>query len=432
MYKNRSLSIFAFAIFIIVLSLSFSPKGYCIENEKPYSLEKLLAISVEKAPSMEIVNSQIVAARSYIIAKKAYTNPEIELEIGKGEALEGDESRTEYSLSIAQPIEWSGKRLFKVKAAEATLEAKKHESEDFLLELRFKVMAAFYELLLHKEEVAIAEENLKTVKELVTTVNARVDAGESPKFELVKAKVEALKATKELRNKAALVTLAKSNLNSLVGNILPEDFDIGGKFKVYDKKMTLSRINNSTQDEHPLILHQQKNIEARKHLIKKEQRTIYPDLTLSGAYEKELDKKSYVIGITASLPLWYGNEGEIKMAQAEHSVAKAELEKVKIEIKRAKNEALKRFDIALDNIEVFEDGLLKEAEEAQEIVDFSYRQGESGLLDYIDARRVLRETRLDYIRAKFDLSIAHTRIERLFGNTKQFTSRNSLNKKEMQ
>jgi len=87
-----------------------------------------------------------------------------------------------------------------------------------------------------------------------------------------------------------------------------------------------------------------------------------------------------------------------------------------IEISRAIEDAHSNLEIALEETRVFEEGLLKQAQEALEISEFSYREGKSGLLDYLDAQRIYRETLLDYNRARFELSLSVADIERLTGD----------------
>jgi cobalt-zinc-cadmium efflux system outer membrane protein len=43
----------------------------------------------------------------------------------------------------------------------------------------------------------------------------------------------------------------------------------------------------------------------------------------------------------------------------------------------------------------------------------AYRHGERGILDFLDAQRVLRTTRMDYLNARYELQAALIDIERL-------------------
>jgi cobalt-zinc-cadmium efflux system outer membrane protein len=70
---------------------------------------------------------------------------------------------------------------------------------------------------------------------------------------------------------------------------------------------------------------------------------------------------------------------------------------------------------ATQQIDVFEKGLLKQAEEALRIARISFQQGAAGLLDLIDAQRVYRQMLLEYAEARAAFSIARARLERWTG-----------------
>ena len=64
-------------------------------------------------------------------------------------------------------------------------------------------------------------------------------------------------------------------------------------------------------------------------------------------------------------------------------------------------------------IDVFQKGLLKQAQEALRIAQFSFLQGDASLLEVLDAQRVQQQILFDYTQARFDLSVALIRLERL-------------------
>ena len=61
----------------------------------------------------------------------------------------------------------------------------------------------------------------------------------------------------------------------------------------------------------------------------------------------------------------------------------------------------------------FQDGVLREAEAAVKAAEAAYRFGERGILDVLDAQRVLRSVRFDFLNAQFDRQAALIELERL-------------------
>ncbi len=409
--NKRRLYIFVLPLLVVI----FFPRYAATEDIRSYTLNDLMNIAVQNNPSVAVFKANLAVARGVLVSAGAYPNPELGFMKGKGEALDGSDSGNEYSISIGQPIEWPGKRSFRKKAAAAALEAKQYDSESFMLELRYKVKAAFYELLFNRKRLGVSAKNLDTVNALLNTVRARVEAGESPEFELVKARVEALKSAKELKKSRKKVVKAGILLNSLLGNALPDKFNIEGRFIVPQTKYNREELLSVALKNHPVIKQRKKNLEALGYNLDKEKRSIVPDVTVMGYFGREFDKESYGMGLSVPIPLFYQRKGEIQTARGELRRAEAELLGAKIEISRAIEDAYSNLEIALEETRVFEEGLLQQAQEALEISEFSYREGKSGLLDYLDAQRIYREIQLNYNMARFELSLSVAEIERLAG-----------------
>jgi len=85
--------------------------------------------------------------------------------------------------------------------------------------------------------------------------------------------------------------------------------------------------------------------------------------------------------------------------------------------------AWKSMEMARLRIEALSQGALREAEAALRVAQAAYRFGERGILDVLDAQRVLRSVRTDLIDARFQLQAARIALEELTG---QHSLSNSL------
>lgn len=405
--------IFIFSLIFVFLGPIISHAGE--GDEKKYSLEELIAIAMEKNPSVSVFKTNLEASRGEVISAKAYPNPELEFQVGSGKAIDTGESKGQYSIGIGQPLEWPGKRYYRKKAAEAGVEALENDLEDFHLQIKAEVKKAFFLLLSDKKVLEIAKENLKTVDDILKAVEIRVKAGEAPEFELVKAKVEMLRAEKELKKANNTLTVSRASFNALLGNSLKHDFDIEGEFRIPEKKYELASLVSNAVERHPLILKAKKDAEAKGYSLEREKASIFSDVTVRGFFNREIDKDSYSLGLSIPIPFWYQRKGEISTAKGELAKAEADVFKARIELSRLITEEYQNYSTALDQIEVFEKGLLKEAALALRIADLSYKQGESGLLDYLDAQRVYRSTVMEYYQAFFELEASLASLERASG-----------------
>jgi cobalt-zinc-cadmium efflux system outer membrane protein len=144
-----------------------------------------------------------------------------------------------------------------------------------------------------------------------------------------------------------------------------------------------------------------------------EQDLRYPQVTVVGAVERDPGLQRWQLGLSVPLPLWNLRQGQISEASADLSQAEAVASQQELTVLRELENAWNRYRIAHRQVETFESGLLKQAENSLNVAEAAYRLGERGILDYLDAQRVLRSVSNDYLNARFDRQAALIDLERL-------------------
>ncbi len=72
-------------------------------------------------------------------------------------------------------------------------------------------------------------------------------------------------------------------------------------------------------------------------------------------------------------------------------------------------------EMAQARVRALSQGALAEAEAAVRVAEAAWRFGERGILDVLDAQRILRTLRADLIQARLEAQVALIEIERLQG-----------------
>lgn len=75
--------------------------------------------------------------------------------------------------------------------------------------------------------------------------------------------------------------------------------------------------------------------------------------------------------------------------------------------------AWKSYEMAKASVEALSLGAIREAEAALQVAEAAYRFGERGILEVLDAQRVLRSVRADLIQARFELQSARIALDKL-------------------
>ncbi|MDH7501075.1 MAG: TolC family protein, partial [candidate division NC10 bacterium] len=326
-----------------------------------------------------------------------------------------ESGRNEGSVELSQPLEFPSKRKYRRQAAEMDLQALAYERQASQLNLTFEVKSAFYHLLLAKKSLEVAQDNQKSAQTLLSSAKIRVEVGEAPEFERIKAQVEAARASNEVQKAHSQVSLAKAALNTLMGRPASRPLEIAGDLESPLEEIDLEPLLQKALEGHPLIRQQNYLVRKQGHLLQLAKSSRIPDVALSGFYEWETDKERAGVGLSLPLPLWYRQKGEISSAAAEKAKAEAELAHLRNEIIHSVTEAHQGYLISKDLVNVFSQQLLKQAEETRRIAEISYREGASGILDLIEAQRTARQTFLEYLQALYELKVAEAALERATG-----------------
>ena len=75
--------------------------------------------------------------------------------------------------------------------------------------------------------------------------------------------------------------------------------------------------------------------------------------------------------------------------------------------------AWKALEIASGSMDALSRGAVREAESALRVSEAAYRFGERGILEVLDAQRVLRSVRADLLLARFQVQAARVSLEQL-------------------
>ena len=388
------------------------------DQTSTYDLDHIIELALERNPAIAGARSVIEQSEGRRIEAGAYPNPTIAGQTGSGALRDpstGASRVSEYGMTLHQTVEWPGMRAARQDAAEAGLEGATVGLDEAKLNLIAEVKQGFYELLLAERTVDLLQQNLEIVQEVARIVRARVRSGEGPQFESVKADVEVLKAKQEMERAKNSVRVKLVALDTLTAGALGTRYKVQGDFRSLRERLDSEQMAKRDPSQHPTLKRQGKIVEQAEFAVTKERQARVPNVTLFGAYAREAGREGVVGGVSIPTPLWYRQQGHIATALGTQRKEEAEFIRARNELVRAINQHAREAETAQNQIIVYEEGLLKQAQEALRIAQLSFRQGASSLLDVLDAQRVQRQITVDYNLARFELSMALTRFERALG-----------------
>ncbi|MCX7959994.1 MAG: TolC family protein [Burkholderiales bacterium] len=378
------------------------------------TLRAFLALVERHNPELLAAVQQRAIARAEVLVARAYPNPEAEFATGpwRPRGAAGANGSVE-TLGLAQSLELPSVREARLAAAEIGVESAEAQVQGVRLAVGYLARSAFYDLLRRQEEERLARENAELLDQIRRRILRRVEVGESPRFELVRAEAEALAAQNALSAARLRVEEARSVLRRLTGNMLAPQFEAHGALPAIPELPPLATLQPVVLGAHPAIRALVAERERARQRLAQERALRYPAPTLRVQHARDPETRQLSIGVALPLPLWNRREGPIAQAEATIDLLAAQLEAQRTQLLRELDSAWARVSIAQRQIETFEAGLLRSAEAALQVAEAAFRAGERSFLEVLDAQRTLRAVRADYNQARFDRYAAWLDIERL-------------------
>lgn len=379
-----------------------------------YTLQALRDAARANHPSLEAARALVEAGRAQVTSAGAYPNPEVEFLAGRTHArVPGASTGGAQSLAVTQRLDNPWQREARLDVAGFGLDARQAERRGFENDLLARLEQRFFELLRRQAEVRATREDLSLAEQIRSKVAVRVETGESPRYELIKADTELLNAQKSAESAVLRVAQARAGLRALVGGGLPAEFEVDGSLTRSPVVPALEDLRAEVLARNPDLARSQAEVRRAERQLDLERLRRHPELALKVAEDRDSEMRNSRIGVVLSVPLWDRRQGPIAEAGALLARSRSEQAGQELALVQALEGAYRQYEIARTQVSALENGILREAEAALRVAEAAYRFGERGILDYLDAQRVFRAARNELIAARYELQLAVIDIERL-------------------
>jgi len=402
---------------ILLLFLFFGLLSNSASSNPQYNLQDLIDIAKRENPILDVLKAKEDAARSSVVTAESYLNPEIEVGTGPSRFRTPNSStnqRRNYGVNISQPLEFPNVRGAKKAVAESRVNYASSVTEATMINLSLQIKKAFYDVLQNEAVLKIAEGDRDALKNIREKVALRVEVGEAPRYELIKADTELVAAQRDADAALLRISESKFYLRGLVSKSLTDSFGLVGSLPPSDINLNADFLKNEISKS-PKLKQIKASADIAENRLRLEEKLINPGLTLNAGVDQDPDITSYRFGISIPIPIWNRRQGQIGEAAAGYRELQAQYTDQELALKRDIESAFQRYLIAQQQVKTFESGLLEQAESVLKVAESAYRYGERGILEYLDAQRTFRLVRKDYLASKYDYVVAILEIEQLLG-----------------
>ncbi|MBI5101409.1 MAG: TolC family protein [Nitrospirae bacterium] len=375
------------------------------------SMEDAERLFIENNLDIRLRNRELQKSDASILDAKALPNPAVRYSL---ESLKSGERETEETYSVSQEVDVTGKRSRKVEAAYKTREARGLFLAHEISELTARMKQSYYKVLLFKENERALSEIAGVFSEVERKTGARVSAGDASEADLMKLSGE---KNKVVRGLEALRTDLKSEKRklALLLNLQETDFDVSGEFSVKPVAFIYEILAAAVQQHRPDIRGQGKIVEASEASLSASKKEAIPSFGLEAGYKKRTGGfNGFIFGVSIPLPLFNRNQGGIARAQAELTQEKVVFEALQKKAAYEVNLLIER----IASLQTRVADLARQVETSKEltkIAGIAYEEGETGLLELLDAARSEKELVVENNTLVYDYWAARFELEKAVG-----------------
>ena len=404
---------------LLFIALCFSVSLLAQTNEEgSLTLDQCISIALQQNPLVLSAMQQHKASLARISQAKAFAQPSINWDSDLQPNLFNFKDSGEWYFGISQEIEFPGKRILRGKIASREADEFLQDVELLKLDIAFQVKQSFFNLLLSQEKLRYAQLNMELAQDYLKKAELKYEAGDVAKVEALRAHVEASRAANEVRIASNEVRLAKAMLNFLLARKKYAPLEIMGDLKRAPIDLNADELVARALSFRPEVKRINLGLE-RESLTKKQGYMSYlPDFEL-GINKHRIIGEGEFWDFTLSFPIplffWQPKRGEIAEAEANIRSLTREAEYLRNAITLEVEEATLNAVTASNQIRLFEEEIITQAEEVYNMFLFSYQEGEIGGIELIEARRTLIEARTSYADALFNYGVAIAALEKSIG-----------------
>jgi cobalt-zinc-cadmium efflux system outer membrane protein len=378
------------------------------------TLAQITSLVLQHNHVLMSAKSQVEGARAGINTASALGNPKVEWHQGQGQPATMNRQPT-HGWSVAQPIENPWARRARIEVAESGLMISGKGLSVTQNELVAQVHGKAYEALLYQSEAESASETLALLEQVRERIRVRVQTGEAPRYEMIKADAEVIHARERQQTATLMAEQALLELNRMAAGRLPARWKLAESFHAMPAVPELTDLQQLAQKQNPELNSLTWELERAQAQLRLAKAGRWPGVELRYSDTREPDLRQNTWGVVVQVPLLDQRAGPVAEAQAEVERIRLRLEGRTHELSQQIQLAWRSLEITRLRMEALSQGVIQEAEAALRVAQAAYRFGERGILDVLDAQRVLRGARSDLLQARFQWHAARISLDQLTG-----------------
>lgn len=405
-----------------------------------WTVQEAVHFALDNSPDARIVLHRIKAAQAAVTAAQSAYYPQIGINAGYGQTnnpmysfgnilnqgrfssdIDFNNPGTSDDLNLTGVIQYrlynGGSDQAGVRAAEAGAEAARFEQAVINAQLGFEVVRSFYAIVQAKENVQARKSSLKAIEASLKSAQARFEAGDLLKADLLNLEVQQSLAAENLIQARHGLELAGRGFLNLLG-LQQGSVEINTDQE--HKQDIPTDLNFTRRPELTVLDARLKSAEAK---VRQARGGYYPSADLFGSYQVdkgyELDEgsgNSWMAGVKINYNLFNGRRTSAEVSQAEAELARIREQRHKLELNLEYQieQASLALQLARERLQVT-GKMVEQAVESARLSRERFKEGVVLVSELIEVENRLTEARVHNLMAEAAGKIALADLRRAVG-----------------
>jgi cobalt-zinc-cadmium efflux system outer membrane protein len=362
-----------------------------------------VAAAAERHPVLAEASARARGAAGAVTSARELPNPVLGLSAGSGRPRDGGASRREWGYSVDLPLDFLATRGARVAAASASAEGAQQDARSVRAQVLRDLRRSFVELV-HDQAVVEAGTELEgQVAQLAALVRKRAERGEGRPTEVPRVEIELERLRSALDRSRAAAEAQRQRLATWLGTpVSRAEADLSSALQLPPFDDLRERVLAGS----PAVQAARARLQAATEEASAERWERFPKVSIGAARAEELDRAATTFSASVAIPFWNWNQGKIRQADAAVEGELARLDALSRELSAQVGSAWQGCAAGQAAVRRFQVEILPRAEGSARTLGRAFELGEAGLLDVIDARRVLLDTRREYLDLLLDMQNA--------------------------
>jgi cobalt-zinc-cadmium efflux system outer membrane protein len=336
-------------------------------------------------------------------------NPEGSIELEKETPKE--------AYGIAVPFELGGKRARRIEVAQATIRAGDAELAATIAQVRNDVRRAYFGQMVAEQRLMILREQRDISIRTRDTAQARLDAGDVPRLEVMQAQLALAAVENEATAAEGTAAAARAGLNALLAQPLDTPTVLSTTIDEAAPPGTEAALMLA-QTASTELISLDRQIEAQRARIQLAQALRVPDLTptftLTHRAEPEFTY-GWRAGAAVTLPLFTTHRAGVFVEQTTLDQLMAQRQATLLRIQGEVTAASQRAQAQRELFVRYRDQIIPQAQQVEQLAQDAYQLGQTGIGPLLLALQATRDVRLRSLDAIDQFQTALADLERAIG-----------------